>query len=40
MIKFNELSLPLKTAVVFSYIVMGFYFLAFLVGFILGVIGE
>lgn len=33
-IKFNDLSTPLKTAVIITFIIGGIYALAFLVGFI------
>jgi len=35
-IKFRDLSIPLKIAIISAYIVIGFYSLAFLVGVLIG----
>lgn len=37
-IRFKELSIPIKIAVVFSYIMLGLYVFSFLIGFMLGVL--
>ena len=39
MIEFKELSMPLKVAVVTSYVTLSIYALAFLIGFIQGLMG-
>ena len=36
-IQFKDLSFPLKTAVVISYIIAGFWGFSFIVGFIIGI---
>ena len=38
-IRFKDLSFPLKTAIVFTYFVMGIYLGFFIVGFIIGSMG-
>jgi hypothetical protein len=39
-IRFRDLSGSLKTAIVFAYIVGGFYILAFVAGFLLAIVEE
>lgn len=39
-IKYEDLSTPIKIAIITSYVMLTIYALAFLIGFITGIIGE